>query len=258
VPDGFGIRNKAASRSPRLIAARRYVKAHRPRIGLVAAALVIAVAAAAGGMAAGGGTGRDVMVNAAATSAPNAAPAGAIKAASFDDQSGAQVETTLDEGGGQDVGWLANGDWMRYNGVDLGAAGNLTTSIRLAASRDDTNPRPGTVELRIDSVTGPLIGSIPVESTGGWQSWVTQTGAHASAGGKHDVFLVMVSAQGRDFVNINWFAFAAGAGSTPTSPTATGSSAPSATTSGPTASATSMPSMSMPPSGRPSLRPSRR
>jgi hypothetical protein len=245
VPDGFGIRNQAASRSQRVVAARRYVRAHRPRIGLVAAGLVVAVAAAVSGMAAGGGTGHDSMVNTAATSAPDAAPAGAIKAASFDDQSGAQVETTLDEGGGQDVGWLANGDWLRYDGVDLGAAGNLTTSIRLAASKDDTNPRPGTVELRADSLTGPLIGSIQVESTGGWQSWVTETGAHASGGGKHDVFLVMVSPQGRDFVNINWFAFATG--STPTSPAATGSSAPSATTAGPSAPATSMPGMSMPP-----------
>jgi hypothetical protein len=250
VPDGLGISRQSGRESRRLAAAkgaaaRRYVKKRPSGFGLIALAGAAALAVVSGI------AGHLAMANTA--SALDEAPAGAIKAASFVAQSGAQVENTSDVGGGQDVGWLANGDWMRYNGVDLGAAGTLTTSIRVAASRDDANPRPGTVEVRTDSLTGPLVGSIPIDSTGGWQSWVTKTGSQASAGGTHDIYLVMVSPQGRDFVNINWFAFSTGAASTTTtsstSPAATTTSAPSPTSSATTTTATtttSMPSMSMP------------
>ena len=169
-----------------------------------------------------------------------AAPPGAIGAASFADQSGAVVQDTMDIGGGQNVGWLANGDWMRYNGVDLGPAGTHTTSMRVAASTDNGVDRPGTVEVRTDAVTGPLVATISITSTGGWQSWVTKSDAELSPGGTHDVFLVMRSAQGRDFVNINWFAISPDSSGTPSgSPTSTVSTAsPSATSATPTPSAT--------------------
>ena len=57
----------------------------------------------------------------------------------------------MDAGGGQNVGWLANGDWMRYDGVDLGQPGALTMSMRVAAAVNDG----GTVEVRIHALTGP-------------------------------------------------------------------------------------------------------
>ena len=46
-----------------------------------------------------------------------------MQAESYAAQSGAQIENTADTGGGKNVGWLANGDWLRFDGVDLGAAG---------------------------------------------------------------------------------------------------------------------------------------
>jgi Domain of unknown function (DUF1996)/Carbohydrate binding module (family 6) len=219
------------------VPAARYLEVHRSRIALGAGALagVLVVALAVSGTAS-----NLAIATTADESTPTstAVPQNAIKASSYADQSGAQVETTTDVGGGQDVGWLANGDWLRYDGVDLGAAGLLTTSIRVAASLDDQNPRPGTVEVRTDSQTGPLVATIPIDSTGGWQSWVTKSDARTSPGGRHSVFLVMVSPQGRDFVNINWFSFsAAGASSTTAPPT----SMPSMTMP-----STSMPATSMP------------
>jgi Domain of unknown function (DUF1996)/Carbohydrate binding module (family 6) len=227
VPDGFG---SPAVRSLGLVA------------GALAAVLIVALAVS--------GTASSLaLANTADESTPVAVPQNAIKASSFAAQSGVQVETTTDVGGGQDVGWLANGDWMRYDGVDLGPAGALTTSIRVAASLDDQNPRPGTVEVRIDAQTGPLVAAIPIESTGGWQSWVTKADIRASTGGRHTVFLVMVSPQGRDFVNINWFSFSAQATGSPTSPAPTGTGVPS--TTGPSVPSTSMPGMTMPATGMP-------
>ena len=49
-----------------------------------------------------------------------------VQAESYAAQSGVQLEPTADTGGGQNAAYLANGDWMRYDGVDLGAAGALT------------------------------------------------------------------------------------------------------------------------------------
>lgn len=129
-------------------------------------------------------------------------PAGAIRAADFTDQSGAQVENTGDVGGGKNVGWLSNGDWMRYDRVALGASGTVTVSLRIAAACQD---RPGSIEVRLDAVTGPLLASIPTTYTGAWQNWVTATGSGTSPGGTHSVFLVMRSDQTMDFVNVNWF-----------------------------------------------------
>jgi hypothetical protein len=42
---------------------------------------------------------------------------GRVQAESYAAQSGARTENTGDTGGGQDVGWLADGDWLRYDNV---------------------------------------------------------------------------------------------------------------------------------------------
>ena len=144
-----------------------------------------------------------------------------VQAESFAAQSGAQVEATVDTGGGQDVGYLANGDWMRYDGVDLGAAGTLTVAARVASAGTGGN---GTVELRTGSVTGPVLAQFVITSTGGWQAWITQTATVASHPiGVQTVFAVMRNTTGGgNFVNINWFSFGNGASPTPSSSTGTG------------------------------------
>jgi Domain of unknown function (DUF1996)/Carbohydrate binding module (family 6) len=162
-------------------------------------------------------------------SAQDIASGSTIKAASFSAQSGARTEPTGDTGGGQNVGWLSSGDWMRYDGVDLGAAGSVTTTMRIAAAYAD---RPGTVEVRLDSLTGQVVATIPSSATGGWQSWVTKTDTEPSPGGKHDVYLLMRSQQPNDFVNVNWFAFQGAAGGTPSASGAAPSATP--TTGSPT------------------------
>jgi hypothetical protein len=164
----------------------------------------------------------------------DALPAGAVRASGFAAQQGAQLENTADAGGGKNVGWLGNGDWLRYDDLDLGKAGATSVSLRLAAAYAD---RPGTVQLRADSPDGTLIADVAVTATGGNQSWRTATAAGTSPGGRHPVFLVIRSAQPNDFVNLNWFSI----GSAPAAgtPTSTGSAAPTATaTAAPTATGT--------------------
>ncbi len=194
-------RHAAAERTP--------VKHRQRRIAVIAGGAALLLAAG-------------IAVVTTANAAVGAIPSGAIKAASFAAQSGARVESTMDAGGGQNVGWLANGDWMRYDGVDLGQPGALTMSMRVAAAVNDG----GTVEVRIHALTGPVIATIPITATGGWQSWVTKTDVQPSPGGTHEIFVLIKATHPWDFVNINWFTFqGSGAPAPAPVPTATSASA---------------------------------
>jgi hypothetical protein len=143
----------------------------------------------------------------ALTTGPAAAATLTVQAESYAAQSGAATEPTADTGGGQNVSYLAAGDWLRYDNVDLGAAGTLSVAARVASATGGN----GAVELRTGSATGPLLASFAIAGTGGWQSWVTRTATVAShPAGKQTVFAVMQNATGGDFVNLNWFSFGDG------------------------------------------------
>jgi beta-glucosidase len=128
------------------------------------------------------------------------------QAESYSSQFGTQTETTTDTGGGQDVGYLTGGDWLGYAGVDFGSAGAASVTTRLASGSTSS----GTVQYRLDSPTGPVIASVPVSNTGGWQSWVSpSTALTVAATGVHNVYVTFTGSTA-DFVNVNWFQFAQG------------------------------------------------
>jgi len=140
-------------------------------------------------------------------STPPPTPRGAlsqIQAETYDAQSGTQVESTSDTGGGQNVGFIAPGDWLAYD-LDFGATSPATVTTRIASGASS-----GTIQYRLDSTTGPIIASVPVSSTGGWQSWTTATAnLTGTATGVHRVYLTFTG-PGGDFVNVNWLQFVAG------------------------------------------------
>ncbi|UWP87447.1 carbohydrate-binding protein [Dactylosporangium fulvum] len=125
------------------------------------------------------------------------------QAESFSSQSGTQTETTTDTGGGQSVGFITPGDWLGYTNVDFGTPTAASVTTRLASGASS-----GTIQYRLDSTTGPIIASVPVTSTGGWQTWTTNTtNLTGAATGVHTVFLTFTGTAGADFVNLNWFQF---------------------------------------------------
>jgi beta-glucosidase len=127
-----------------------------------------------------------------------------IQAESFGSHQGIQLEATSDTGGGQNVGWIAPGDWIAYPGVNFGAS----TALRVTTRRASGATATGTVQYRLDSTTGPIIASVPISNTGGWQSWGTvTTNLSGSATGVRTLFITFVGSGG-DFANLNWFQFA--------------------------------------------------
>ncbi|MET0492066.1 MAG: DUF1996 domain-containing protein [Actinoplanes sp.] len=130
-----------------------------------------------------------------------------VQAESYAAQSGVQLEATADSGGGQNASYLANGDWLRFDGVDLGASGTLPISVRVASAVGT-----GTVEIRTASLTGPVLAQFAITPTGGWQNWVTLNATATShPAGAQTVFVVLRNTAGGDFVNLNWWSFGEGA-----------------------------------------------
>ncbi|WP_027644420.1 carbohydrate-binding protein [Salinispora oceanensis] len=126
-----------------------------------------------------------------------------IEAESFDGQYGVQVENATE--GGENIGYLRNGDWARYDNVEFGATGPRDFVARVASGAG--SGVSGLVEVRLDSPTSPPIGSFAIGSTGGWQSWRSVPGNVAGPTGRHTVYLTFTSGQPNDFVNVNWFTF---------------------------------------------------
>ncbi len=125
-----------------------------------------------------------------------------IEAESFSSQSGIQLETCSDSGAGQDIGYIQNGDYVVFSGIDFGS-GAASFSARIASANSG-----GNIEIHLDSLSGTLIGTCTVPGTGGWQSWVTQTCNVSGATGVHDVYLKFTGGS-QDLMNLNWFQFLA-------------------------------------------------
>lgn len=126
------------------------------------------------------------------------APATAqIQASSYNDEFGLQTESTSDAGGGYDVGFADNGDWAHYRNLDFGP-GASSVSLRAASAGSG-----GALEFHLDSVAGPLIGTVKIPVTGGWQNWTTVSSTITRASGLHDLYVVFKGTT--SIGNVNWF-----------------------------------------------------
>ncbi|MEV4108602.1 glycoside hydrolase family 16 protein [Nonomuraea sp. NPDC049695] len=128
-----------------------------------------------------------------------------IQAERYQAQSGTIVETTTDTGGGQNVGAIANGDWLRFDGVNFGTEAARQFKARVASGA--AAGVSGLVQVRLDSPTAAPIGDFALANTGGWQSWRTVPANISAVTGTHTVYLTFSSGQPADFVNVNWFTF---------------------------------------------------
>lgn len=110
------------------------------------------------------------------------------------------VETEKCSEGGMNVCNIENGDWIKVKGVDFGS-GAASFDARVASATNG-----GSIEVRIDSNTGKLVGTCAVQGTGGWQTWTTKTCTVSGATGIHDLYLKFTGSNGYLF-NINWWKF---------------------------------------------------
>lgn len=144
-----------------------------------------------------------------------------VEAELYVDMSGIMVEA-CDEGG-EGIGYIENGDYTAYL-IDF------TDGASQVEVRGATENSGGTVEVRLDSTSGTLLGSVNISGTGGWQSWQTFSANVQDVTGLQTIYMVYTG--GSDYLfNINWFNFSPGSGQTPqpTDPNETPSPTPEQT-----------------------------
>lgn len=120
-----------------------------------------------------------------------------IEAECYDDMDGIQTEDCSE--GTLNVGWINDGDWMKYNAVDL-------TDMKSIKARVSGKTTGSVIEVRTDAANGNLIAEIPVTNTGGNQNWTTDSVSIETVTGAHDIYLVFKGETGYLF-NINWLSF---------------------------------------------------
>ncbi|MCW2504567.1 MAG: lamA1 [Actinomycetia bacterium] len=130
---------------------------------------------------------------------------GYLQAEDADAQHGTRTEPTRDTGGGEDVTGIGDGDGIRFAGIVFPAdAPARLFHARIASAASVA----GTIEIRIDSATGPAIAALTSPRTGGWQSWDEATAPMArTVTGRHDLYLTFTSPAHADFANLNWIRF---------------------------------------------------
>ena len=117
------------------------------------------------------------------------------EAESADYKSGVQTENCSE--GGTDVAYIEDGDYIGFKNVDM--TGGESIDLRIGS-----NGAEASLEVRIDSPDGKLIGKMNVEGTGGWQKWATQNCTISPVDGSHDLYFVFRGGEGYLY-NLNWW-----------------------------------------------------
>lgn len=137
------------------------------------------------------------------TAAPKPTDYRRLEAEKADALNGVQAQDTEDQDGGQNVGFIAAGDSVRFDDFDFGPVPATQLEVRVASDADNG----GRMEIHLDSPEQPAAGTLQVTRTGGWQSWRTDVVTLTPVTGKHTIFLTFVRPDGNEFINLNWLQF---------------------------------------------------
>ena len=99
------------------------------------------------------------------------------------------------------LGYLDGGDWVEYGQINF-QSGVSAVTIDLAVTAAYAGQQ---IQLRVDSLTGPVIGTITTKATTAWNDFEQQTAAVTDVTGVHNLFLVGVGWYG--ICNYSWFTF---------------------------------------------------
>ena len=126
-------------------------------------------------------------------------------------QSGTNTATNTDGGAGVHRGSLSAGDWIQLNGpFNLFQIDTVAFRVADAGNGRTAGSPLAAIEVRADSITGPIVTTANLVSTGGTANWTTQT-FPISLSGMHELFFVFRSvtggATGGNLFNLNWAEF---------------------------------------------------
>ena len=124
---------------------------------------------------------------------------GKLEAEAYFFQSGIQTENTTDAGGGLNIGFLDPTDYADYR-IDVAASTTYEVDFRNASQGGS-----GSIELQLidDLGNATTLLTQNFTSTGGWQSWTTNTASIQLPQGQHILRLVILQGP----FNLNWMDF---------------------------------------------------
>jgi len=114
-----------------------------------------------------------------------------IEAEDYDNESGISLEDTTDEGGGQNIGYIDEGDFVEYT-VNIPSDGTYLIEYRLASAVDSFG--------FTTSIGGSVVDTQTLLSTGGWQNWITQSAEVELVAGEQMMRLDFLGGA----INVNW------------------------------------------------------
>ncbi|CCK24936.1 glucose/sorbosone dehydrogenase [Streptomyces davaonensis JCM 4913] len=97
-----------------------------------------------------------------------------VEGEAYTSGSGVQPAAHPPASGGQTLGYIDNGDWAGY--ADVPTEGAVSFSAEVSSAGPG-----GTLTIRSGSATGPVLGSVAVPTTGGWETFTT-VGTRLNAG----------------------------------------------------------------------------
>lgn len=114
-----------------------------------------------------------------------------IEAEDFDKMKGVSSSGTR-------LGSIHPGEWSMYAGLDL--TGITSIDAGVGTIYDDAY-----IEVRLDALDGPLLGTIEIPNTGNWNTYRTASAYLADVVGIHDVYLIYQTESSPNVCNIDWF-----------------------------------------------------
>ncbi len=114
-----------------------------------------------------------------------------VQAEDFDDESGISLEDTSDDDGGQNIGYIDEGDFVEYS-INIPSAGTYLIEYRMASDKDS---------FGFDTtIGGVVVDTQSLLATGGWQEWITQSAEVDLLAGDQLMRLDFIGGE----LNLNW------------------------------------------------------
>ncbi len=108
------------------------------------------------------------------------------------------LKTASDNNAGIYVTNIQNGDFLNVRSVDFGKGAKRFSASVASASKG------GSIEIRLGSIDGSLLGVCEVDNTGDWQNWKMMSSKIKKTKGVHDVYLVFKGVDDQLF-NFDWW-----------------------------------------------------
>ena len=97
---------------------------------------------------------------------------------------------------------IHNGDYIKVRDVDFGSKG----ASKFSAYTSSRN-FGGTIELRLGSLEGEVIGTLRVPYTGEWDNWILRTADVQNVKGIHDLYLIFRGREPSELFNFDYWIF---------------------------------------------------